>query len=104
MNRPPKHLGRQRRFPGSLEQLQWIVRLSAVAGDWQFMPAGYWRFVSHDGAILNWWPTTGTFNFQGPPAAKAALELAIAKAISGAHRVDQRLLERIDRPSRTECD
>lgn len=94
----------RKRFAGSINQLQQVIRMTGVVGEWEYMPACYWRFVCRDGAILNWWPTTKTLNFQGPPAAKAALELAIAKAISGAHRVDQRLLERIDRPDLTERD
>ena len=81
MKRAPKHLRRQRRFSGSLEQLQEIVRLSEVVGDWQFMPAGYWRFLCHDGAILNWWPSTGTIDFQGLLAERQAFELALTEVV-----------------------
>jgi hypothetical protein len=82
MKRTPKYLRRQVRFPGPLEQLQGIVHLSEVVGDWQFMPVGYWRFLCRDGAILNWWPSTGTINFQGPLAERQAFELALMEVAS----------------------
>lgn len=94
----------QRKFHGDFDQLASVVLATGSSGQWEWMPAEFWQYKTFGGAILNWWPTTKTLNFQGPPAAKAALELAIAKAVSGAHRVDQRLLERIDRPALTERD
>ena len=40
-------------------------------------------FRSEDKAILNWWPSTGTMQVQGPAASKMKLEEALAKALSG---------------------
>lgn len=48
------------------------------------MSDGYWRFNDQTGAILNWWPSTGTYNFQGPPPAKRALESAFFSAVISA--------------------
>jgi hypothetical protein len=75
-------------FNGSLEQLQRIVATAGPEGAWEHMPTSYWRYRANSGAILNYWPTTGTFNFQGPAAAARDFEHAICRAVSG-----QRLLE-----------
>lgn len=65
------------RFLGSYQQLQAIVSITGSPGSWELMQAGYWRFMCRDGAILNWWPSTGTVNFQGPLAERQAFELAL---------------------------
>lgn len=69
-----------RRFRGSLDQLQGLVALTRVSGDWEWMPAGFWRFRRDDGAILNWWTSTGTISFQGPPQAAADFEHCLRTA------------------------
>jgi len=71
----------RRRFIGSLDQLQYCVGLTGAAGEWEPMPAGFWRFRCRNGAILNWWQSTGTFNFQGPTDAARRLEQALAAAV-----------------------
>jgi hypothetical protein len=41
----------------------------AVLGEWSFHKKGYfYRFRTATEAILNWWPSTGTINFQGRDA------------------------------------
>jgi hypothetical protein len=58
------------------------------------MPTGYWRFVGCSGALLNFWPQTGTINFQGPKAAAAELEQALAAVVRGNKLLDPtRLLQ-----------
>jgi hypothetical protein len=53
-------------FEGSLDDLQDIVMRCAILGEWSFHKKSYfYRFRTSTGAILNWWPTTGTINFQG---------------------------------------
>jgi hypothetical protein len=52
-------------FEGSLDDLQDIVMRCAILGEWSFHKKSYfYRFRTSTGAILNWWPTTGTVNFQ----------------------------------------
>lgn len=80
--REPGARRRQRRYAGSIYQLQQVIRMTRVVGEWQYMPAGYWRFVGRDGAILNWWPSTGTINFQGPFAAASAFERALIEVVA----------------------
>ena len=72
-------------FLGRLDQLDVVVRASGATGKWQQMD-GYVRFKRTDGAILNWWKSTGTFNFQGPPAAAKDFEQALAETVSQCRR------------------
>ena len=74
-------MSKQIRFYGHPEQLSSIVARSGVSGTWEEMPACYWRYVCASKAILNWWPSTGTINFQGPPRAKEAFRRAIARTL-----------------------
>ncbi len=72
------------RFTGSYEKLR--ERLSSLAGDgeWSDLNDNQKQFRRHDGGILNWYPSTGTINFQGPGEAKSKLESAIASLLSAA--------------------
>jgi hypothetical protein len=57
------------KFRGSLEELQDIVIRCAILGKWSFhKKSRFYRFQAATGAILNWWPNTGTINFQGQDA------------------------------------
>lgn len=69
-----------KRFVGTIEQLARVVSMTAVAGTWEYMPAAYWRYVCVDGAILNWWPSSKTFNLQGPAEARDAFEQRLIEA------------------------
>jgi hypothetical protein len=53
-------------FRGSLDDLQDTVMRCAVLGEWRFHKKHrFYSFHAETGAILNWWPSTGTINFQG---------------------------------------
>jgi hypothetical protein len=57
------------KFHGSLGELQELLRNCSIPGEWQFHKANkFYRFRAATGAILNWWPSTGTINFQGQGA------------------------------------
>jgi hypothetical protein len=57
------------KFQGSLDDLQDIAGRCAIPGEWSFhRKSRFYRFQAETGAILNWWPTTGTINFQGRDA------------------------------------
>jgi hypothetical protein len=57
------------KFHGSLYDLQELVMRCAIPGEWNFHEKSrFYRFQAATGAILNWWPSTGTFNFQGHDA------------------------------------
>jgi ribonuclease HIII len=55
------------KFKGSLAELQQIVAACKVRGKWQKSAEHhYYRFISKTKTmVLNWWPSTGTINFQG---------------------------------------
>ena len=60
--------------PGDLPYLMELVRLTREPGQWQEMQ-NYWRYRCDAGAIYNWWPSTGNFNFQGPADEKKRFSL-----------------------------
>ena len=78
-------------FPGTIGQLRQIVALAGTARAWEFMPTGYWRYCCEDGAILNWWPSTGTYNFQGPTAAANTFEWALIEVVAQRQNPDRAL-------------
>ena len=79
-----RRLALQRKFNGQFDRLAAIVMATGSPGRWEWMPAEFWQFRRPDGAILNWWPTTGTFNFQGPAAARDEFERALVAVVCGA--------------------
>lgn len=82
MNRIRHIDNRKLRFPGDLADLKAWVRSAHLKGVWEETPI-YWRFRCRTGAILNWWPSTGTINFQGPAREKYALIKGLASAFCG---------------------
>jgi hypothetical protein len=57
------------KFLSSLDDLKHIVMRCAIPGEWSFHKKNrFYRFQAETGAILNWWPSTGTINFQGQDA------------------------------------
>jgi hypothetical protein len=59
------------RFQGSLNDLQELMMRCVILGEWNFhKKSRFYRFQAAAGAILNWWPKTGTINFQGQDAQK----------------------------------
>lgn len=57
------------KFRGSLKHLQDTVMRCAILGEWSYHKKNcFYRFQAATGAILNWWPSTGTINFQGQHA------------------------------------
>jgi hypothetical protein len=54
------------KFRGTFDDLQDTVMRCAILGEWSYHKNNrFYRFQAATGAILNWWPTTGTINFQG---------------------------------------
>jgi predicted nucleotide-binding protein len=70
------------KFQGDLEDLQALVTGAGIDGVWKEEPGGKHAFKSTNGGVLNWWPGTGTTQFQGQPAGKAALEAAVSGEVS----------------------
>ena len=60
------------RFDGEFGDLQRLVRDLKCKGEWKEVQNGA-QFRSKDGAIINWFQTTGTINVQGPEPAKTRM-------------------------------
>ena len=73
------------KLKGTVEQLKSVVEMTGASGEWQDKGNGHWQFRANDGAILNWWQSSGTLSFQGPQQEKQEFEqivqLAIAKLL-----------------------
>jgi len=67
-----------KKFRGTIEELQSLIQNAHIRGDWDDGGQGKHSFRSKDAGVLNWWPSTGTLNLQGPADAKARLEAALA--------------------------
>lgn len=80
-------------FRGTLEQLQYLVALTEVLGAWEWMATGYWCYRCRSGAILNWWPSTGTINFQGPAQQAAELRYALIHVLRCGDSASNKMLE-----------
>ena len=69
------------KFHGTLEELKTLVASLGYRGEW--IDDDEKRvFRSADGALLNWWPSTHTWQAQGPSTVKTTLNTAILTALS----------------------
>lgn len=64
------------KFKGSVEELK--DRVAGISGEWSEDPAGKHTFRASSGAILNFWPSRGTLQFQGQRDAIPELESMVA--------------------------
>ena len=62
------------RFDGDLRDLQDIISYLYCDYELHYLGIGYWRFRLKSGAVINFWPSTQTINFQGPPKEAKALQ------------------------------
>lgn len=74
---------RRTRFHGNFAQLEVIVARTRAPGEWRPLVNGGWQYRCDTGAVLNFWPSTKTVNFQGPEDEKAAFRKAIARVLNG---------------------
>ena len=66
------------KFKGELDELKALIAGAGIDGNWKEEASGKYSFKSKDDGVLNWWRGTGTLQFQGQAAGKAALEAAEA--------------------------
>src|SRR3990172_3447021 len=64
------------KWNGSQEKLDATLRELGASGDWSDVEKGR-QFRCTDGAILNWYPSSGTLQFQGKPEPREALQRAL---------------------------
>jgi predicted nucleotide-binding protein len=65
------------KYLGTYKALQNLIERAGIAGDWSDKPGGLRSFRASAGGIVNWWPSTGTIQFQGPAEGKATLKQAV---------------------------
>jgi hypothetical protein len=53
------------KFRGSYGKLRKCVGRTECEGVWRDLPNGQKQYRTKNGAILNWWESSGTINFQG---------------------------------------
>ena len=70
------------KFRGGFGELETLVSGLGYKGEWAD-DNGKKVFRSEDNAVLNWWPSTGTLQIQGPATPRKQLEGAVKKALSG---------------------
>ena len=71
------------RFGGDYEKLQQRLAETGIPGEWR-QNGNHFQYRADNGAVLNWWKSTGTVTFQGDPdAAVNVLEAAFLKATVG---------------------
>ena len=70
------------KFHGELDELKARVESCGLQGVWRYEDeAAKHSFRANTGEILNWWPKTGTINYQGQN--KESFASAISKALEG---------------------
>lgn len=62
------------RFTGSDEELKEKLKPLSMDGELRKLNENQFQFIHQNGGIMNWYPTTGTINFQGNPKGKILLE------------------------------
>jgi hypothetical protein len=70
------------KFRGSYGKLRKCVSWTEYEGVWRDLPNGQKQYRTENGAILNWWESSGTINFQGRDPGKSFGNafMAVAKA------------------------
>jgi hypothetical protein len=62
---------------GDFQTLRYTVARTGIPGDWTNGKKGHRQFRTASGAILNFWKSTGTINFQGPEFAAEELKAMV---------------------------
>lgn len=68
-------------FKGSLEELRQAIQSLDRQGDWLDLGESK-QFRDKSGGILNWFPTTGTIQFQGRAEGRSQLETLVQAALT----------------------
>lgn len=71
------------KFSGSSEDLKQLLAELNRDGEWLDLNQNQIQFRHSTGAIINWYPSTGTINFQGKPDGVAILEPIVRACLKG---------------------
>jgi len=66
---------------GNFKALRKIIALTRIKGEWVEIKRseGHYQYRTADGAVMNYWPKTGTILFQGSEFAADKLKAAVLK-------------------------
>ena len=64
------------KYFGKIEDFKSLVVSVMISGDWDDQ-GDKWVFRSYSGGILNWWPLSGTVQFQGKEPGRSELQQAL---------------------------
>lgn len=70
------------RFNGNLIELKIKLKELIEAGEWKEINPNQHQFRTNNGAILNWYPSTGNINFQGKSTSIELLKPLVEKLLS----------------------
>jgi hypothetical protein len=79
--RESKELFMNNKIPETYAELKHRVLLTGIHGGWRDL-GNQKQYRAKNGAILNWWDSTGTITFQGQGLAAKKLEVALGGSIS----------------------
>lgn len=68
-------------FSGKIGRFRAIMAMAGIEGVWRRTPAAFWQFKCLNGGVVNWWPSTGTVNFQGPAKSAGRLRRSLRRAV-----------------------
>jgi hypothetical protein len=77
-----------RKVAGGFNELQELVATTRNDGEW-IEQKQQKQYRAYSGAILNYWESTGTVNFQGPPSAAKEFEAAVFQVNAGNARASK---------------
>ncbi|MEW6459723.1 MAG: hypothetical protein AB1459_01200, partial [Pseudomonadota bacterium] len=71
------------KFVGKLEDLsEKIESLEGIEGEWRKLNDNQYQFITNEKAIMNWYPNTGTLNFQGKQLPSDKLRILVERVLS----------------------
>ena len=71
------------KFTGSFDELKERLDSLDGQGEWADLNVNQKQFRHKSGPIINWYPSTGTINFQGKSEGLDELKKLVSRALSG---------------------
>jgi deoxycytidylate deaminase len=73
------------RFLGKIEELKERLKSLERVGEWKEIHGNQYQFRAQNGAIFNWFPNTGSINFQGSTEFRGNLEEDVANLLNSSN-------------------
>ena len=69
------------RFSGTIEELKAKLASLDTLGSWMEVNSNQHQFRHNNGGVINWFPSTGSINFQGKPAGRDSLKATVSSLL-----------------------